>query len=80
MIVILLPFIISFVLAVKLRKGRKWAKIVSLIFAIAGVLFGVSSLFSNSVAFPIISLVINAFIVWALLFDKSTKEFFSASR
>ena len=77
LIIILLPFIVmSFILAVKLRKGKKWAKVVALIFAILGIVVGISTLFSGGFAFSIPSFAVNLFVAWTLLGDKGTKEFF----
>ncbi len=59
-----------------LWKGQNWARIVSLVFAVLGILFGLLSLISGEFS-VIISLAINGLILWYLGFNKDVKAAFA---
>lgn len=68
--------VLSFFIGRGLWKGQNWARIVSIVFAIIGVLSGLISLIQGSFG-SIVSLIIEGVIGGYLLFSKDVKEAFA---
>ena len=69
--------VLSFFVGKGLWKGKKWSRIVAIIFAILGVLFALLGMVQGQVASNIISLIISAAIGGYLLFSSSVKSAFA---
>ena len=69
--------VLSFFVGRGLWKGKKWSRIVAIIFAVLGVLFALVGMIQGQVASNIIGLVISAAIGGYLLFSSSVKSAFA---
>lgn len=65
--------VLQFIVGIKLWKGKNWARILTIIFAILGILSGLSSLMFGDVLSAIIFIVIDGLIVWYLAINSETK-------
>ena len=76
--VVLLAFAaLSFFIGRGLWNGQNWARILAIIFAILGVLSGIGTAVSDlNLTSGIISILVDGFIGWYLLFKGDVKEFF----
>jgi hypothetical protein len=76
--IILLAFgILGIFIGRGLWKAKNWARIVSIIFACLGIILAIVSIISGSIATNLISLIINGFIGWYLLFNSEVKKAFA---
>src|SRR3989344_7495007 len=63
--------VIDFFLGRGLWKLQNWARIVTIIFAVLGLLGGISSLFSGEAGSGIVNIIISGVIGWYLWFNKN---------
>ena len=68
--------VLSFFVGRGLWKGKKWARIVAIIFAVIGVLFAILGMIQGQIVGNILGLVISAGIGAYLLFSSSVKSAF----
>ena len=66
-------------IAMSLWKGKNWARIVAIVFAILGILGALSNLVNGAFVIGIIYLAIEGFIAYYLISNKEAKAFFSAN-
>jgi hypothetical protein len=69
--------VLSFFVGFGLWKGKKWARIVAIIFAVLGVLLALIGMLQGQIVSNILGLVISAGIGAYLLFSKSVKAAFA---
>ena len=68
--------ILCFFVAIGVNRGRRWARILIIIFVAIGILSGFVALFSGE-AKGILNLIFSGIVGGYLLFNKEAKEFFS---
>ena len=69
--------VLSFFVGMGLWKGRKWSRIVAIVFAVLGVLLAVVGMVQGQIASNIVSLAISAAVGGYLLFSSDVKSAFS---
>ena len=77
-IIIILLGVLSIFVARGLWKGKNWARIVAVIFAVLGILSGISSIIKGGYS-SLFGLIINLLIGGYLMFNSSVKSAFSSS-
>ena len=70
--------VVEFFVARGLWKGQNWARVITIIFSIFGLIFGLISLVGGGL-FGIIEIVIDLIIGGYLIFNNNVKVFFSKS-
>ncbi len=75
-IIVIVLAAVEFFIARGLWKGQSWARILTIIFSILGVLSGLLSLVQG-VWTAIIGLIINGLIAWYLIWNKKVKKHFA---
>jgi len=76
-IILIALAVLLFFIGRGLWKGKNWARIVEIIFAILGVIMAIVGMFSTGIASNIVSLVFNGLIGGYLLFNTKVKEAFA---
>jgi hypothetical protein len=69
--------VLDFFIARGLWKGKNWARIVAVIFAVLGVLMAIFGMVGGAIGSNLFSLIINGLIGYYLLFTKQVKEAFA---
>lgn len=69
--------VLDFFVARGLWKGRNWARIVAIIFAILGVVMAIFGIAGGAIGSNLFGLIISGLIGYYLLFNKQAKEAFA---
>ena len=69
--------VLSFFVARGLWKGKNWARIVAIIFAVLGLIGAIMGIVQGSISSNIVSLIVNGVIGGYLLFSKGVKAAFA---